>query len=38
MVVNVIVWELDLQLPVPSVPITTEFVSLNSTHSQVYTI
>ena len=35
MVVNVIVWELDLQLPVP---ITTEFVSLNSTHSQVYTI
>jgi hypothetical protein len=36
--VVVIGWELDLQLPVQSVPITTEVVSLNPTHGKVYLI
>ena len=34
----VIVWLLDLQLPMQSVPITTNVVSLNPTHGQVYSI
>jgi hypothetical protein len=34
----VIVWELDLQLPVQSVPITTEVLSSNPTHGDVYSI
>jgi len=33
-----IVWYLDLQLPVQSVPITTEVVSLNPAHGEVYSI
>jgi hypothetical protein len=33
-----IVWQLDLQLPMPSVPITTEVVSLNLAHGEVYLI
>ena len=37
-VVVVIVWKLDLQLPVQSVPITTKVVSSNPAHSQVYSI
>jgi hypothetical protein len=32
----VIVWELDLQLPVQSVPITTKVVSSNPVHDKVY--
>jgi hypothetical protein len=36
--VVVIGWELDLQLPVQSVPITTEVVSLNPAHGKVYLI
>jgi len=36
--VVVIVWLLDLQLPVPSVPITTNVVSLNPAHGKVYSI
>ena len=35
-VVVVIVWKLDLQLPVQSVPITTYFVSSIPTHGEVY--
>ena len=31
-----IAWQLDLQLPVQSVPITTEVVSLNPVHGEVY--
>ena len=31
-------WELDLQLPVQSVPITTKVVSLNPAHGEVYLI
>ena len=31
-IVAVIVWQLDLQLPLQSVPITTKVVSLNPTH------
>jgi hypothetical protein len=33
-----IVWLLDLQLPVQSVPITTNIVSLNPVHGKVYSI
>ena len=32
----VIVWLLDLQLPMQSVPMTTNFVSLNHAHGKVY--
>jgi hypothetical protein len=34
----VIVWWLDLQLPVQSVPITTNVVSSNPTHGEVFLI
>jgi len=34
----VIVWLLDLQLPVQSVPITTKVVSSNLVHGEVYLI
>ena len=34
----VIVWQLDIQLPVQSVPITTKVVSSNSVHSEVYSV
>ena len=34
----VIVWWLDLQLPVKSVPIVTKFVSSNPVHGEVYSI
>ena len=34
----VIVWLLDLQLPVQSVPITTTVVSSNPVHGEVYSI
>ena len=34
----VIVWQLDLQLPVQSVPITTKVVSLNPVHGEMYLI
>jgi hypothetical protein len=34
----VIVWLLDLQLPVQSVPSTTEVVSVNPVHGEVYSI
>ena len=34
----VIVWQLDLQLPVQSVPITTKVVSSNPTHGEVFTV
>jgi hypothetical protein len=34
----VIVWKLDLQLPAQSVPITTEVVSSNPVHGEVYSI
>ena len=37
-VMVVIVWWLDLQLPMQSVPITTEVVSLNPVHGEVYSI
>ena len=37
-VVAVIVWQLDLQLPMQSVPITTDFVSLNLDQGEVYNI
>ena len=33
-----IIWQLDLQLPMPSVPITTKVVSLNLVHGKVYLI
>jgi len=33
-----IVWLLDLQLPVQSVPSITKLVSLNSVHGKVYSI
>ena len=35
---GVIVWKLDFQLPVQSVPITTNVVSLNPVHAEVYSI
>jgi hypothetical protein len=34
----VIIWWLDLQLPVQTVPITTEVVSSNPIHGEVYSI
>ena len=34
----VIVWKLDLQLSMQSMPITTKVVSLNPAHSEVYSI
>ena len=37
-VVLVIVWKLDLQLPVQSVPITIKIVSSNPVHGEVYSI
>ena len=37
-VVVVIVWQLDLQIPVQSVPITTKVVSSNIVHGEVYSI
>ena len=37
-VVDVIVWQLDLQLPMQSVPITTDVVSSNLDQSDVYNI
>jgi hypothetical protein len=37
-VVVVIVWYLDLQLPMQSVPTTTKIVSLNPAHGKVYLI
>jgi len=36
--VVVILWYLDFQLPVQSVPITTKVVSSNSTHDDVYSM
>jgi hypothetical protein len=36
--VVVIVWYMDLQLHVQSVPITTKLVSWNSAHDKVYSI
>ena len=37
-IVVVMVWGLDLQLSVQSVPITTKVVSLNPVHGEVYSI
>ena len=37
-IVVVIVWLLDLQLPMESVAITTNIMGLNSTHGEVYNI
>jgi hypothetical protein len=37
-VIVVIIWNLDLQLPMQSVPITTNVVSLNPSHDEVYSI
>ena len=37
-IVVVIIWLLDLQLPVQSVPITTKVVSSNPVHGEVYLI
>ena len=37
-VVAVIVWQLDLQLPVQSMPITTKVVSSNPVHGEVYSV
>ena len=37
-VVVVIVWQLDLPLPIHSVPITTTVVSSNPDHGEVYSI
>ena len=34
----VIIWQLELQLPVQSVPITTKVVSSNTAHGDVYNI
>jgi hypothetical protein len=31
-----IAWQLDLQLPIQSLPIATKVVSLNPTHGEVY--
>jgi hypothetical protein len=36
--VVVIVWQLDLKLPVQSVPITNNVVTLNPAHGEVYSI
>ena len=37
-IVVMIVWQLNLQLPVESVPITTKVVSSNLVHGEVYSI
>jgi hypothetical protein len=37
-VVVIVVWKFDLQLPVQSVPITTNVVSSNPAHGEVYSI
>jgi hypothetical protein len=37
-IVVVIEWQLDLQLPVQSVPITSNVVSLNPVHGEMYSI
>jgi len=37
-IVAMIAWWLDLQLPMPSVPITTKVVSSNPAHDEVYSI
>jgi hypothetical protein len=37
-VVVMIIWELDLQLPMQSMPITTKLVSLNPDQGEVYWI
>jgi hypothetical protein len=37
-IVVVIIWRLDLQLPVQSLSITTKVVSLNPSHGEVYSI
>ena len=37
-VVAMIVWKLDLQLPMQSLPITTKVVSSNPVHGAVYSI
>ena len=37
-VMVVIVWQLDLQLPVQSEPITSKVVNLNPIHGEVYLI
>ena len=37
-VLVIIVWQLDLQLPVQSVPITTKVVSSNPLHGEVYSV
>ena len=37
-VVVVIIWKVDLQLPVQSVPITINVVSFNPAHGEVYLI
>jgi len=34
----VIIWELDIQQPMQSVPITTKVVSSNPVHGEVYSI
>jgi hypothetical protein len=34
----VFIWKLDFQLPVQSVPITTNVASLNPVHAEVYSI
>jgi hypothetical protein len=36
--VDMITWQLDLQLSMQSVPITTNVVSLNPAHGKVYSI
>jgi hypothetical protein len=36
--VVVIIWWLDIQLPVQSVPMTTKVMSLNPVHGEVYSI
>ena len=38
MIIGVVVWCLDLQLPIQSVPITAKVVSLNPTHGEVFSI
>jgi hypothetical protein len=37
-IVAVIVWWLDLQIPMQSVPITTKVVNLNAVHGEVYSL